>query len=633
MLKSEQMLKLRIVAAKANRKNIIKKLHELGVLHIVEHKKTEELDIGMPDENSEKISEILVKINSLLSGTKKIEADTTKKNEKIVLTEMEKVVNEIETEIVEKKSKTDELNKDRSEKQEILEKLEVLNNLYLNLESYLPLKSVTAIVGTIKGKEVIKNLKEKIAKITSKNKLHVSENGKHTAIALFIERDKQEEAEELLKKYSFVQLDLEFIEGMKGLPVTHISRLNSEIQKLKAKKEKLIEAIISIKTKHKKELVNYRNQLSIEADRAAAPLKFGETKDATLITGWVPKSKHEETKKEIDTITKNKVLIENLNPEAKESIPIKLKNNLLIKPFEFFMRLYTLPNYKEIDPSFLIFITFPIFFGFMLGDVGYGILTLLLFWSLKKVVPAGKDLLNSMMACSYWTIIFGLVFGEYLGFERLTINGILHEFPRLINRMHGSINIMGNDIHLVLVLGAIVGFVHINLSIFFGFLNEWKNHGIKEGILAKLSWFIFEAGLILVTLNALNILRFPIYGSVALIVLSIVMIYLGEGVQGLVEIPAIFSNMLSYLRLGAVGLASVGLAVVVNEQLAMPFLEKGGWFILVAILILILGHSINIALGIIGPFLHSIRLHYVEFFARFYKGGGKPYKPFGLNDS
>lgn len=86
------------------------------------------------------------------------------------------------------------------------------------------------------------------------------------------------------------------------------------------------------------------------------------------------------------------------------------------------------------------------------------------------------------------------------------------------------------------------------------------------------------------------------------------------------------------MRLGAVGLASVGLAVVVNENLTMPFIEKGGFFVVIGILIFALGHTINILLGILGPFLHSLRLHYVEFFSKFFHGGGIRYAPFGAKN-
>jgi V/A-type H+-transporting ATPase subunit I len=161
------------------------------------------------------------------------------------------------------------------------------------------------------------------------------------------------------------------------------------------------------------------------------------------------------------------------------------------------------------------------------------------------------------------------------------------------------------------------------------FINEVVSHGLRHAFFAKLSWYVLELGAALLALSGLGLL--PVHWGVglAVVILAAVMIFIGEGIQGLVELPSLMTNILSYLRLGAVGLASVGLAVVINENLALPFMEKGGIYFVFAIFILIVGHSINIALGVLGPFLHSLRLHYVEFFSKFYKGGGIPFVAFG----
>ncbi|MBS3122324.1 V-type ATP synthase subunit I [Candidatus Woesearchaeota archaeon] len=664
MLETERMSKITIAVSKIKQKSVIKTLHDLKVLHIVEHRKTEELDIGTPIGNSEKIAELLVKITSILSDSKEaiskeelnniILAQSIIQNADFSLDEIETKVKEVETVIKEKKESISKIDASVSKKKELILKLDVLNSLYLNLESYKPFKSIICFVGTIKHKE---GLKDKLEKVTSTFKLHTSQNCKDLVVALFVDRKKEKEALDVLKQYNFTELDLTFIEEMKGLPLSHITKLNSDIQKHIAEKNAIIKKIETIKSKNIEIMYQYKNFLSIEAEKAEAPLNFGQTKETVIITGWVPSKRVDKITEKLESITNNRIFIEPIAPDKHESVPIKLKNNLIVKPFEFFMNLYTLPKYKEIDPSFFIFLTFPIFFGFMLGDVGYGIVTLLLFLILKRLIPAAKDLLKAMMVCSFWSILFGFIFGEYFGFEYVkshawqTIietlklplhkeliegakNEIVYEFPRLINRMHGEVNVLGNEINLVLVIGAIIGFFHINLSILLGFINELKGHGLKTAILARASWYVFEAGLALIVLKSLGIITassYTNYIGIALLVISIVMIYLGEGAQGIIEIPSIFSNTLSYLRLGAVGLASVGLAVVINEKLAMPFMEKGGIFILISILILIVGHGINIALGIIGPFLHAIRLHYVEFFMRFYKGGGKPFKPFGAN--
>ena len=109
------------------------------------------------------------------------------------------------------------------------------------------------------------------------------------------------------------------------------------------------------------------------------------------------------------------------------------------------------------------------------------------------------------------------------------------------------------------------------------------------------------------------------------------MLFKGEGIRGLIEIPSIFTNIMSYMRLMAIGLSSVIMALIVNES-AKGFFSKGGFFIIVGVFILIIGHIVNIAIGLLGSFLHSLRLHYVEFFSKFFSGGGKKYRPFGMRD-
>ena len=198
-----------------------------------------------------------------------------------------------------------------------------------------------------------------------------------------------------------------------------------------------------------------------------------------------------------------------------------------------------------------------------------------------------------------------------------------------MHRASTKTNLFGYDILTVLIIGAIVGFIHLNLGLFLGFLNEAASHGWKHAVMAKLSWMIMEAGIIFAVLGGMGIfLPLVKWMGIIIAVIGVVMLVKGEGVQGAVEIPGLFSNMLSYMRLGAVGLASVGLAVVVNEKLALPFFEKGGIFIFFGIIIMILGHGINLLLGVIGPFLHGVRLHYVECFSKFFHGGGVEYAPF-----
>ena len=280
------------------------------------------------------------------------------------------------------------------------------------------------------------------------------------------------------------------------------------------------------------------------------------------------------------------------------------------------MELYSLPKHGEIDPTMLIAIFFPIFFGFMLGDIGYGVVTLALFMAMLKIMPAAKNLLKIMIISSVSTILFGVFFGEFFGYK--TIFGFpLHSY---LDRVEQKT--------LLLMVAIGIGVIHINVGLLAGFYNELRHHGLMKAILAKLSWLLLQAGVALIAINMLKIAQIPLYVSGAIIAVSIVMIAIGEGIKGILELPAIFGNILSYARLMALGLAGVALAEVIND-LAGEMFHAGGFGIVAGVIVLVIGHTINMILGIIGPFLHSMRLHYVEFFTKFYEGGGVPFQAFG----
>jgi len=158
-----------------------------------------------------------------------------------------------------------------------------------------------------------------------------------------------------------------------------------------------------------------------------------------------------------------------------------------------------------------------------------------------------------------------------------------------------------------------------------------RAHGLSKAIFEKGSWFVLQIGVALLTLSSFKIIILPTMIGYIFIILSIIMLLKGEGIKGIIELPGIFTNILSYARLMAIGLSSVSLALLINESAAGLF-QKGGFSILIAVLLLIVGHVFNIVLGIFGSFLHSLRLHYVEFFGKFFVGGAEKYRPFGLKE-
>jgi V/A-type H+-transporting ATPase subunit I len=220
-------------------------------------------------------------------------------------------------------------------------------------------------------------------------------------------------------------------------------------------------------------------------------------------------------------------------------------------------------------------------------------------------------LCNSLIIASIASILFGFVFGEFFG--ATVIKPLLHR---------------AEDVNTMLLVSVIVGIVHLNLGFLFGFLNVLRYHGAKAAVLEKGSWMLLEVGAALIAADSLKMVAIGMYPGAAVILAAIVMLYKGHGIGGIIELPAIFSNILSYARLFAVGLASVSLALVIN-RFATDFFASGGVYAVLGVLTLVFGHVVNLMLGILGCFLHSMRLHYVEFFSKFYEGGGEPYSPFG----
>lgn len=362
-------------------------------------------------------------------------------------------------------------------------------------------------------------------------------------------------------------------------------------------------------------LLDFEFSLKQLSEKAEAPMRFAASQNAAIINGWVPTRKLDDLKSKLAKSTEGKFHFESF--ETDDEAPVELNNPSVIGPFEFFLNLYSLPKHNELDPTILVFLTFPLFFGFMLGDIGYGLVSLLAFfglrYALRKQESELKLLSNILIVASLATIFFGFVFGEFFGAE-------IFEHP-ILNRAH--------DINLMILVSVIVGAIHVNLGLLVGFYNELSKHGLMKAVFAKFSWIIFEAGVALVAADMiLKVLpgASPIGG--VMILAALAMLYKAEGALGIIEIPAIFSNMLSYARLFAVGIASVLLAVVINDM-AGALMKQGGFFMVAGIGVLIVGHLINLLLGIIGPFLQSMRLHYVEFFPKFYEGGGERYNPFG----
>ena len=283
------------------------------------------------------------------------------------------------------------------------------------------------------------------------------------------------------------------------------------------------------------------------------------------------------------------------------------------------MRLLSLPRYGELDPTRLMALFMPIFFGMMLSDLGYGLILLALCLVARRRLASrtARDILAVLSFGAGWTIVFGILFGEAFGTlgEHLGMRALWFE------------RASPEHVSGLLLMTLAVGAIHIVLGLLIG---------VWEAAKEKSRSHLFERGGMLVGLVAL----FAIVGTltdmlpeglltpaVGALILGIVLLSVPLGwvgiLMGPIEFIGLIGNILSYLRIAAIGLASIYLAQVANEMAG-----RAGNLVVGAIVAVLL-HALNLVMGAFSPTIHSLRLHYVEFFRKFYQGGGRPYQPFG----
>ena len=372
------------------------------------------------------------------------------------------------------------------------------------------------------------------------------------------------------------------------------------------------------------QLMTLYDHLDNERAKNEAAANMARTQSSFVMEGWVPAPMLESLGKVLQDGTTTAVLVSR-DPGPREETPILLHNRAPIGAYEVVTRLYSVPRRDEYDPTPFMAPFFFLFFGICLADVGYGItLSLLAFLLSRKIRLAGmgKQLVNLFFLGGIGSAVVGLLQGGYFG-------DLLDLPPLWFNPLDDPIR--------MLIICFILGLVHIYFGMGIQAYRSIKAGRALDALFDQGSWFVLINGLIMMALP------FPALSAVArwAAVIGAASLVLTQGrrqkgllrkiisgVGSLYNITSILGNVLSYSRLLALGLSSAVIASVINV-LAMLMAGSIPGF-LVMIPILVVGHFFNLMINVLGAYVHTSRLHYVEFFGLFFEGGGKAFRPFGL---
>lgn len=727
MLRPEQMSKVSVTGSKGVMDEAIETIYGLDLVHVVDYDGSwEGFRPGDPAPEADPLSETLITVRSIESILDVAEEDAGP-SRIVADEEIDAEIEDVRTRVNELDDRRVELREERREIDEKLSSVRPFAKLGIDLDLLSGYDSLdTAVVEAREDRirEALSGTEDIEAFET------FAEDG---VVAVFVYPETGHE-DVLADALVGIEASPLAVPEAESSPEEYVANLEARREEIDAKLAEIDGEIEDLKHDVADFLLAVEEQLSIDVQKAEVPLSFATTDRSFIAEGWVPSERYDELETALDTEVGEHVECEELervdydevdrghgahdsepgdagDPERQPAAvtdggqptsmhgdepPVVQQNPSLMRPFELLVQAVNRPKYSELDPTVVLFLTFPTLFGLMIGDVGYGLLYMAMGYGLYRFFesPGIRSLGGIALWCGIFTTIFGVFYGEIFGFH--TISYVLWE--DIVGLSHAPIQKgLDSDFALVwLVVSLLIGVVHLGVGFLFGFINELDSEGIVPAYLENGSWILMIVGIwtwifsghlgsvkpdLLFTVFdggplALGFDGFSATVGIAGLALfaigTLSMIY-GEirhegvavgGLAGVIESVNALVNVISYTRIAAVLLAKAGMAFVVNllvlgayrDEDGLHFLDAGtstapagGELMFPGIistdaglavaavtfvagaLLFVVGHLVVLVLGITSAGLQGVRLEYVEFFGKFYDGGGANYEPFGYD--
>lgn len=646
----EKMKKLRLVAVKSEREELLKRLMLLGCVEISEPDKILDDEETAPLLTRESAgasqcqSEYTMLREALQILDKYAPAKTGLLSPKPEIS-VQAVMNNRTLEKTLETAKTINLTDDKIRRIEVeeshvrgvLESLEPWKSLDMPLD-LSETASCFLLLGVIPVALDLKTIRAELDLAAGECELiSVSDDKDMHYLLLVAMKEKRQEVMEVLRKYSFAQSS---VSELRGTADENIAKLTKQLAEHEKKKAELTARIAAFKGE--------RDELKLCSDRMLTKLGQAEngekllcTEKSVIFEGWFPAKREKEL---ASLLSKFDCAWEADDPAPDEypEVPVQLTNGRAARPLNMVTNMYSLPAYDNVDPNPLMAPFFILFYGAMMADVGYGLLMIAVsLLVLKKKKPSGttRDLFELMFEGGISTLIWGFFTGGFFGNLIPTLaesffNTPADALPQWLQAFNRGILFNPLDDTLLVLVGAMVlGFIQVITGTVISFVEKAKKGHVMDGVWDEGSWWVIFIGLALMVLKVGNVGGVPV-----VLLLGCLMLIIGAGrnAKGFGKITAVFgavyngvtgyfSDILSYSRIMALMLAGSVIAQVFNTLGAIP----GN--IIVFILIFLIGHTLNFGLNLLGCYVHDLRLQCLEYFGKFYKDGGRAFKPMSVN--
>ncbi len=443
-------------------------------------------------------------------------------------------------------------------------------------------------------------------------------------VLILCHRSAEETAFETLKKFGFSRSSLR---GWTGTARENTDRLEGELRRLEGELEAAKSAIAAL-VPHREDIKLCIDRMTQEIQREEYKGRLLQSQATIFFEGWVPA----ENLPALEKVLGQYPAAWEANdpaPEEYPQVPIKLKNNKLTRPLNMVTNMYVLPAYDGVDPNPLMAPFFIFFFGLMMADMGYGILmvaaALVVIYKMKPK-DGMADFAGLLLLCGISTFLMGALTGGFFGDFIPQIAKIINPastlaLPALFTPL--------NDTLAILIGSLVLGLIQIITGMIISVVRKVQTGDVADAIWSEVTWWIILGGAALAILGIGSVGGYPV-----VLIVGLVMLVIGStrNAKGFGKLTALigavyngatgfFSDILSYARLMALMLAGSVIAQVFNTLGSVTGNVVG--FVIISFI----GNMLNFALNLLGCYVHDLRLQCLEFFGRFYKEGGKPFRP------